>query len=174
MQSKQVPGPNCPILRSVERVGDWWVLMVMRDSLVYGLTRFDEFQKSLNVSTNMLTTRLNGLVEDGLLEKRQYSAHPPRYEYVPTEVGRDFLPVLAAMQAWSNRHFAPEGVSVMLQDRATGAAVDAVVVDLHSGIPVTPQRHQYVPGPAASDGMRSRLEQAERRRAAAEGAARQD
>lgn len=167
MQTKQVPGRNCPILRSVERVGDWWVLMVLRDSLIYGITRFDEFQKSLNVSSNMLTTRLNGLVEDGLLEKRQYSTQPPRYEYVPTAVGRDFLPVLAAMQAWSNRHFAPEGSSVELQDRVTGALVDAAVVDLNSGVPITPARHQFVPGPAATDRVRSRLELAESRRDAA-------
>jgi DNA-binding HxlR family transcriptional regulator len=171
MQTKQVPGKNCPILRSVERVGDWWTLMVLRDALIYGMTRFDEFQKSLNVSSNMLTTRLNGLVEDGLLEKRQYSTNPPRYEYVPTAVGRDFLPVLAAMQAWSNRHFAPEGPSVVLQDRETGAQVDAAVVDLNTGAPITPEHHQYVPGPAASDNMRSRLELAESRRNAVGSAA---
>jgi DNA-binding HxlR family transcriptional regulator len=164
MQSKQVPGPNCPILRSVERVGEWWTLMVLRDSLIYGITRFDEFQKSLNVSSNMLTTRLSALVEDGLLEKRQYSTHPPRYEYLPTAIGRDFLPVLAAMQAWSNRHFAPDGPGVVLQDRETGVLADAAVVDLNSGVPITPERHQYVPGPAASDAMRSRLELAESRR----------
>jgi DNA-binding HxlR family transcriptional regulator len=167
MQTKQVPGRNCPILRSVERIGDWWVLMVLRDSLIYGITRFDDFQKSLNVSSNMLTTRLNGLVEDGLLEKRQYSTHPPRFEYLPTAIGWDFLPVLAAMQAWSNRHFAPEGLSVVLQDRETGALVDAAVVDLNSGAPITPERHQYIPGPAASDNMRNRLELAESRRNAA-------
>jgi DNA-binding HxlR family transcriptional regulator len=148
----------------VERIGDWWVLMVLRDSLIYGITRFDEFQKSLNVSSNMLTTRLNGLVEDGLLEKKQYSTNPPRYEYLPTAIGWDFLPVLAAMQAWSNRHFAVEGLSVVLQDRATGALVDAAVVDLNSGAPITPERHQYIPGPAASDAMRGRLELAESRR----------
>jgi DNA-binding HxlR family transcriptional regulator len=164
MQTKQVPGPSCPILRSVERVGDWWTLMVLRDSLIYGITRFDEFQKSLNVSSNMLTGRLNGLVEDGLLEKHQYSIHPPRYEYLPTAVGRDFLPVLAAMQAWSNRHFASEGLSVALEDRRTGMPADACVVDLNSGAPITPERHRYVAGPAASEGMRKRLELAEVRR----------
>jgi DNA-binding HxlR family transcriptional regulator len=155
----------------VERIGDWWTLMVLRDSLIYGMTRFDEFQKSLNVSSNMLTTRLNGLVEDGLLEKKQYSTHPPRYEYLPTAIGRDFLPVLAVMQAWSNRHFAPEGLSVVLRDRETGALVDAAVVDLNTGAPITPDRHQYIPGPRASDAMRSRLERAESRRTASDNGA---
>jgi DNA-binding HxlR family transcriptional regulator len=164
MQSKQVPGPGCPILRSVERVGDWWTLMVLRDSLFYGLSRFDEFQKSLNVSSNMLTTRLNQLVEDGLMEKRQYSTHPPRYEYVPTDVGQDFRPVLFGMLAWANRHFAPDGLSIVLQDRATGVTANPVLVDANTGAPITPETHQYAPGPAATENMRGRLELVESRR----------
>jgi len=163
MQSKQVPGANCPILRSVERVGDWWTLMVLRDSLFYGLSRFDEFQKSLNVSSNMLTTRLNQLVEDGLLEKRQYNTHPPRYEYVPTAVGHDFRPVLVAMLAWANRHFTPDGLSVVLEDRETGAVVDPVLVDRNTGQPITHEHHRYAPGPCAPETMRRRIELAEAR-----------
>jgi len=163
MQSKQVPGANCPILRSVERVGDWWTLMVLRDSLFYGLSRFDEFQKSLNVSSNMLTTRLNQLVEDGLMEKRQYNTHPPRYEYVPTAIGQDFRPVLIGMLAWANRHFTPDGLSVVLQDRETGAPVEPMLVDRNSGIPITPERHRYVAGPTATDAMRARLDLIESR-----------
>ena len=74
-----------------------------------GLTRFDQFQKSLGIAPNMLTRRLNALVEAGLLERRRYSERPPRDEYVLTERGADFAPVLLAMLAWGNRHFAPEG-----------------------------------------------------------------
>lgn len=165
MQTKQVPGRNCPILRGVERVGDWWTLMILRDSLIYGLRRFDEFQKSLNVSSNMLTTRLGHLVEDGLMEKRQYSEHPPRYEYIPTAIGEDFRPVLDGLLAWANRHFAPEGVSVTLRDRETGQAVEMALIDQQSGAVINPARHEYVPGPAATDAMRQRLEQVGSRRA---------
>ena len=68
----------------------------------------------------MLTRRLQALVEAGLLEKRRYSARPPRYEYVLTERGRDFRPVLLALLAYGNRHFAPEGASVMVVDAITG------------------------------------------------------
>jgi len=72
---------QCPIARSLERVGEWWSILILRDAL-HGLTRFDEFQKSLGIAPNMLTRRLNALVEGGLLERRRYSERPPRDEYL--------------------------------------------------------------------------------------------
>ena len=96
---------------------------------VRGLTRFDEFQKSLGIAPNMLTRRLAALVEAGLLERRRYSERPPRDEYVLTERGRDFRPVLLALLACGNRHFAPEGASVQIVDADTGEPADPVLVD---------------------------------------------
>src|SRR5579863_1673108 len=84
MQRKSFGNLQCPIARSLERVGEWWSILILRDA-VYGLKRFDEFQKSLEIAPNMLTRRLNGLVKDGLLERQRYSDKPPRYEYVLTE-----------------------------------------------------------------------------------------
>ena len=66
----------CPIARSLGKVGEWWSILILRDAF-YGLSRFDEFEKSLKIAPNMLTRRLNGLVEGGLMERRQYSARPP-------------------------------------------------------------------------------------------------
>ena len=97
-------------------------MLILRDAL-HGFTRFDDFQKSLGIAPNMLARRLEALVEAGFLERRRYSAHPPRYEYRPTERGRDFRPVLIALNAFGNRHFAPEGASVMIvnaQNRRAG------------------------------------------------------
>ena len=79
----------------------------------------------------MLTRRLNALVDAGLLERRRYSERPPRDEYVPTARGRDFRPVLIALLAWGNKHFAPEGASVQLVDTETGATVDPIMVAEH-------------------------------------------
>jgi DNA-binding HxlR family transcriptional regulator len=118
MQRKSFGKMACPIARSLERVGEWWSILIIRDAL-HGFTRFDEFQKSLNIAPNMLTRRLSGLVDAGLLERRRYSERPPRYEYILTDKGRDFRPVIVAMAAWGNRHFAPEGASVLLIDRKT-------------------------------------------------------
>jgi len=159
METK-IPGkPQCPIARSLESVGEWWNILIIRDA-VYGLRRFDEFQKSLNIAPNMLTRRLNSLVEDGILERRRYSEKPPRYEYVLTEKGRDFRPVLATLLAWGNKHFAPEGASVLLADKETGAIADPVVVDRVSGRRIPGGGFALVPGPAAGERMRQRLARA--------------
>ena len=119
MQRKSFDEMICPIARSLERVGEWWSMLILRDAFA-GITRFEEFQKSLGIAPNMLTRRLATLVEAGLLERRRYSTRPPRDEYVLTERGRDFHGVLLALMAFGNRHFAPEGESVRIVDAVTG------------------------------------------------------
>jgi DNA-binding HxlR family transcriptional regulator len=135
MQRKSFSNMMCPIARGLERVGEWWSILILRDAF-YGLTRFDQFQKSLDIAPNMLTRRLNALVEEGLLERKQYCDKPPRFEYVLTERGRDFRPVLLALLAWGNKHFAPEGPAVLLVDVKTGETVDPIVVDARTGKPL--------------------------------------
>jgi DNA-binding HxlR family transcriptional regulator len=155
MQRKSFGNMQCPIARSLERVGEWWSILILRDAF-HGLTRFDQFQKSLEIAPNMLTRRLNALVEAGLLERRRYSEHPPRDEYVLTERGRDFRPVLWALLAWGNKHFAPEGKSVVLVDSATGAEADPVLVDRRTGRRLVEPDFGTVPGPAANARTRQR------------------
>src|SRR5438132_9283974 len=149
MQRKSFGQMQCPIARSLERVGEWWSLLILRDAL-HGLTLFDEFQKSLGIAPNVLSRRLNALVESGLLERRRYSEHPPRDRYLLTERGRDFRPVVLSLLAWGNRHFAPEGPSVMLVNRKTGAAVDPIRPDPATGRPVDEPDYGLAPGPAAN------------------------
>ncbi|KWR90259.1 winged helix-turn-helix transcriptional regulator [Cupriavidus sp. IDO] len=156
MQRKTFRDMPCPIARSLERVGEWWSILILREAF-YGTTRFDEFQKNLAIAPNMLTRRLAGLVEEGLLERRQYSERPPRYEYVLTDIGRDFRPVMLALLAWGNKHFAPEGVSVQLVDKETGKTVQPLLVDAESGEPLRIGRHVVAPGPAAGESLRKRL-----------------
>jgi DNA-binding HxlR family transcriptional regulator len=163
MQRKNFTKMACPIARSLQRVGEWWSILIIRDAL-HGFTRFDEFQKSLNIAPNMLTRRLNALVATGVLERRRYSQRPPRYEYVLTEKGRDFRPVLIAMAAWGNRHFAPEGASVVLVDRKTRRTVDPVLVDRRSGRPLNEDEFTFAAGPAASERTRRRYAMAAGRR----------
>ncbi|HWT96396.1 MAG TPA: helix-turn-helix domain-containing protein [Terriglobales bacterium] len=163
MQRKTFGNMQCPIARGLDRVGEWWSILILRDAF-HGLTRFDEFQKSLDIAPNMLTRRLGSLVEAGLLEKRQYSAKPPRYEYVLTDRGRDFRPVLIAMLAWGNRQFAEEGVAVDVVDAATGDVAEPVMVDRHSGRELTEQDFTFAPGPAASDRTRRRMALVQERR----------
>jgi DNA-binding HxlR family transcriptional regulator len=156
MRRKSFGNMLCPIARSLDRVGEWWSILILRDAF-YGLRRFDEFQKNLGVAPNMLARRLNHLVEAGLLERRRYRQHPPRDEYVLTQRGCDFQPVLLALLAWGNLHFAPEGAAVELVNLRTGAAVEPVVVDRATGAEIAGADFAVVPGPGADDGLRLRL-----------------
>lgn len=135
MQRKRFDTMTCPIARSLEHVGEWWSMLILRDAFA-GLTRFDQFEQSLGIAPNMLSRRLSALVAGGMLEKRRYSEKPPRDEYVLTERGRDFRSVLLTLMAFGNRHFAPDGASVVLVDAETGAVADPVLVDRSSGRPV--------------------------------------
>jgi hypothetical protein len=105
----------------------------------------------------MLAKRLEALVEAGLVEKRRYSARPPRHEYLLTERGRDFRPVLMALLAFGNRHFAPEGASVVVVDALTGTPAEPVVVDRRTGRILSEPEFVLVPGPAASEATKARL-----------------
>ena len=165
MQRKSFGDMQCPIARSLERVGEWWSILILRDAF-YGLTRFDEFQKSLSIAPNMLTRRLNALVEEGLLERRQYCDKPPRFEYHLTERGRDFRPVMLALMSWGNKHFAPEGKSLVLLDADSGEAIDPVLYDCEHNKVVTPETHYVGAGPMADEGVHKRIERAAELRAA--------
>ena len=156
MRRTSFQGMDCPIARSLDRVGEWWSILILRDAFA-GLSRFDEFETSLVIAPNMLTRRLQALVEAGLLHKRRYSARPPRDEYVLTERGRDFRPVLLALLAYGNRHFAPEGASVMVVDAATGEPAEPAIVDKRTGRILAEPEFAVVAGPAASEATRARL-----------------
>jgi len=155
MQKVSFENMPCPIARSLSRVGEWWSMLILRDAL-NGMTRFDEFQKSLGIVPTMLTRRLTSLAALGLLERHQYSDHPPRYEYVPTQLGRDFRPVLLSLLVWGNRNFAPEGASVVLVDRRTGKEADPALVDRLTGQEIDDVNYGFSSGPAASEATRKK------------------
>lgn len=156
VERKSFASMNCPIALSLERVGEWWSLLILRDAL-HGLTRFDEFQQSLGISANSLTRRLKALTSAGLVERRRYQDRPPRDEYVLTERGWDMQPVLEALSAWGFKHAPPASPAVLLVDRETGISVDPVVVDRNTGRPINPHDFVYTAGPGAAQLRRNRL-----------------
>lgn len=156
MQRTSFNDMRCPIARSLERVGEWWSILILRDAFL-GTTRFDDFQASLGIAPNMLTRRLRALTEAGLLERQRYSEKPPRYEYVLTQRGRDFRPVLMALMAWGNRHFAVEGPAMQLIDEVTGEVAEPIMVDAKTGVPIDRTRHAVHAGPAADERIRARV-----------------
>ena len=134
MQRTSFGDMPCPIARSLEHVGEWWSILILREAF-NGRSRFDEFRDALGVAPNMLTRRLKALVAAGLLERRRYCDRPPR-EYVLTERGRDFRPVMISLMTWGNRHFAPEGPRVQYVNTETGEPADPVLVDRTTGRPL--------------------------------------
>ena len=146
---------QCPIARSLERVGEWWSILLLRDAFL-GATRFEQFQKGLHIAPSSLTRRLNALVKAGMFERRRYSERPPRHEYLLTARARDFRSVLWALLAWGNRHFAPEGPSVVIVDAETGALADPILVDGTSFRPMTDPAFRSAAGPAANEQTRQR------------------
>src|ERR1700736_2726050 len=147
MQRKSFDAMQCPVARALERVGEWWSILILRDAF-QGLTRFDQFQRDLQIAPNMLTRRLNALVGAGLLERRLYSERPRRHEYVLTQRGRDFRPVLWTLIAWGDKHFSPEGKRVVLVDSKTGVEAEPLLIDRRSGQAITAPNFKLVPGPA--------------------------
>jgi DNA-binding HxlR family transcriptional regulator len=105
---------QCPVRRGVDVLGDPWLLLIMRDSLL-GLRRFEEFRDSLGISESVLARRLQSLVDADLLTRQEYrGARRTHFEYLPTEAGTDLLPVLHAVIRWSERHTpAPPGSAHM-------------------------------------------------------------
>ncbi|MCY1162628.1 putative HTH-type transcriptional regulator [compost metagenome] len=132
--SKNTSLEVCPIARSLSVLGDSWSMLILRDAHA-GFTRFDQFRKSLGIAPTMLTKRLSVLVDEGLLEKRQYSEHPPREEYVLTQAGQDFLPVLFVIGAWGRKHKPYEHPEEMVTfiDAENGTEIKPIVIDQVTG-----------------------------------------
>jgi len=141
MRRTRFDAAPCPIARTTDLIGDWWTPIVMREAFL-GRRRFDDFQKALSLSRGVLTQRLGRLVDEGLLEKRLYEERPPRYEYVLTDKGRAFYPVLAAMWRWGSDWLWEEGADppLALYDKDSGRPVRPVVVDEHTGEPIDVRR----------------------------------
>jgi DNA-binding HxlR family transcriptional regulator len=98
MKRKRFDAMPCPIARTLDIVGEWWTLLIVRDALV-GARRFEQFKES-GIADNILSARLDLLVREGILQRRRYQEHPPRFEYLLTGKGRDLLPVVVSLGAW--------------------------------------------------------------------------
>lgn len=130
----------------------------MRDAL-QGLTRFDEFQKSLGISSSMLARRLTQLVEQGLLEKQAYQQRPVRYAYRATDKGNALLPIIVMLFDWGERYASPNGRhEITLQSRLTGQLLEPVVVDRATGAPVNFETVTVAQGPDIGPLMQQRLD----------------
>lgn len=141
MKHKSYTNMPCPIAQCLEIVGEWWSMLIIRD-VFRGLKRFDEFQKSLGIAPNILTKRLNDLVEYGILERQNYGESSKRYEYSLTLSGKDLAPLLFVMFEWGNKHAAPLGVNSSIINIKTGETAQPVLIDKKTGIEITMETYK--------------------------------
>jgi DNA-binding HxlR family transcriptional regulator len=141
---------TCSIAGALEVVGERWSLLIVRNVFL-GLRRFDQIQGNLQIARNVLQTRLERLVEQGVLERRPYQERPLRHEYRLTDKGLDLWPTVVALMQWGDRHAAPAaGPAVVLEHRGCGGAVDEHRVCEKCGKPLSARESRALPGPGAS------------------------
>jgi len=137
----------CSVARTVDILGDWWTPLVLRESYL-GVRRFDDFQHRLGIGRNILTQRLGRLVDEGLLARRPYQERPLRHEYVLTDKGRDFYPVMAAITRWGDAWLdGGEGPPVILHHTGCDHDMHAEVVCSECGEPIEVREVRARPGP---------------------------
>ena len=145
----------CSLARSLQIVGEWWTLLILRD-VCFGWNRFDEIHDHLGIARNILKARLDTLLEHGMVERRRYQQRPDRYEYVPTDKARDLVPVLMALVAWGDRWTAQDGPPVLFSHRTCGHDTVATVVCSACSAPLARGDVDVRPGPGLSLAGRGR------------------
>jgi DNA-binding HxlR family transcriptional regulator len=149
MQRKSFSGMNCSIARSLEEVGEWWSLLIVREC-TQGTARFDEFQNQLGIARNVLTARLERLTELGILERFPLEDRANTDGYRLTGKGEELYPVLVALTQWGDRWLAPNGKPpTTLLDDATGAPIEQIAVRGKRGKPLSFRNVRFAPGPGA-------------------------
>ena len=143
-------GQDCSIAASLELLGERWTLLVIRE-VFSGRRRFDQMQSTLGVARNVLSVRLERLVDEGILERRPYSDHPRRFEYFLTEKGLDLWPVLVALMGWGDRHFAgSDGPPVVVVHKGDcGGVVNDRRICEKCGKELEVREARAIPGPGA-------------------------
>jgi DNA-binding HxlR family transcriptional regulator len=145
----------CSIARTLDVAGEPWSPLIIRNVWV-GITRFDDLQRDLGISSKVLAERLNRLVEHGMLERRAYSERPPRHDYVLTEKGLEFCDVLLAITAWGDRWTAGDaGPPALLRHRSCGEFTHPELRCAHCGEPLHAGAIDVHEGPGAASAQPS-------------------
>lgn len=146
----QLPDPSddqlCSIAASLSVIGDRWTLLILRDAF-RGVRRFDDLARDLGIARNLLTDRLNKLVDHGILAKVPYQSKPTRYEYRLTARGVALSPVLVSIMHWGDKHLAVDGPPVVLTHDRCGTPVEQPFVCRTCDTELSPLHLTSRPGP---------------------------
>ena len=154
MPYRAFAGQNCSIAAALAVVGERWTPLVLREVLL-GRRRFADIRDRLGVAPNILSDRLQTLLDQGLLEQRRYGNHPEAHEYVPTQKGIDITPALIALAAWGDRYAAPHGAPRVYVHTLCGHDAEPELRCGHCGGLLQPRELQVRPGPGADAEQRS-------------------
>ena len=157
MSRKRFKDMNCSIAQALEVLGDWWTLLIIRECFL-GTRRFSDFEKHLGIAKNILSNRLQHLVENNILEKIEVQQRGSRYEYQLTAQGKDLYTTISAIRQWSDKWIMGKGNEPLLvKDSRTGKPIPAVKVLDSEGKVIQQQHLEIVPGPAADQEMLDRF-----------------
>jgi DNA-binding HxlR family transcriptional regulator len=147
MLRSDYPGQFCSIAKSLEVIGERWSLLIVRD-VMNGNRRFGEIQASLGIARNVLSARLQGLVDEDILERRAYQESPPRHEYFLTEKGLDLWPALIALMHWGDRYSAgPQGPPRLIVHKECGGEINDRGICETCGKVLHARDARQIPGP---------------------------
>jgi DNA-binding HxlR family transcriptional regulator len=133
--------------RALALVGERWTLLILREAF-FGVRRFGQLARNLDIPRPTLSSRLRTLVDDGLLERVQYAHHPDRHEYRLTDAGRDLFPAIVALMRWGDKHLAgPEGPPIVLRHHACGEIADPALTCQHCHQEIDAHNVTPEPGP---------------------------
>lgn len=150
MQRKSFTGMNCSIAKSLEEVGEWWSLLIVRE-MTQGMNRFDQFQKELGIARNILTARLERLTELGIVERYPLPDRANTDGYRLTEKGEDLYPVIVALMQWGDRWLSKNGKPpTALVEHRSGRPVEQLIVRSKGGKPLKFRDVRFAPGPGAT------------------------
>jgi DNA-binding HxlR family transcriptional regulator len=140
-------GQNCSIARALELVGERWTILVLRDVFL-GRRRFEQMQQDLGIARNILTARLERLVQEGILERVPYQERPRRHEYRLTDKGLDLWPVVVELMRWGDRYAAPpQGPPIVIRHRGCGGVLGEHRICMSCGEPLGARDVHAEPGP---------------------------
>jgi DNA-binding HxlR family transcriptional regulator len=158
MRSSEFSTQVCSVARSLEIVGEWWTLLVIREAF-FGTRRFSDFATNLGIAKNVLSDRLAKLVDAGVLERKPVVGRGNPQDYALTLKGRDLFPAIIALMQWGDRWiYGVERAPIRVLDRETGEEIAHMEVATPAGKPLRLNQALVAPGPGADEATRRRLD----------------
>ena len=155
MERKSFEGMNCSVARSLEQVGEWWSLLIVREAM-QGTKRFDEFQQKLGIARNILTARFERLIEAGVMERYPCQERANTFGYRLTQKGEELYPVMVALSQWGDRWLSEKPPIVMV-DAESGQPIERLAVKNAYGQKLSHREVRYTEGPGATDKTRETI-----------------